>query len=313
MIQNYSDFSDIPLKTLPFIVLRPDELSYRKLSVRFDDEKWPTVWFIVTSGNREFRVKEFFMDWFFTGFPKSLFRDFSTSYSEVENIPVNDLTFFYGKNYHGLDSASGYYFGTQIEIECNKPVTAEEMKSIVGDLIKKPLNNEKLKDLQFPDRSHFTKGHDSDWFEDRRVSRLKWVRTPDIKLSISGHTLETSGIGFIDVDHKKHRILILQENGFQNAVWVEVTDWDIRLEHVVYDVRIGKGFYTESIEMKQERILYREPSGPGVLRADRGDVRITIGFSPGFMLADMVGFKQKIDDLEDFVEKVLVQSLQETE
>lgn len=304
MIEHYGNFSDLPYSRLPFIVLRPSTLQYRELSVRIDDEKWPTVRFYLISNHKEFRVKQFFMDWFFTGFPKSLLRDFSSSFSKVRNLLVGGTDFFFGKNYHGLDSTSGYYRGTQIEVECKQEATQEEFKAVLEDLLKEIKPSRGLEELQFPDRSFFSKGNSSQWFEDERVNRLNWMRTKREKFTLSGHSLHTSGMGHIVVKGKEQSILVLEENGFENAIWVEITHREIDLENAYYNVRRGENFYDTSEKLPDGTIIFRTPTGPGILRLEMNEDILTIGFSPGFSLEDIHQFHLKLENFCFLLNKI---------
>ncbi len=313
MIEAYPDFSGLPLTEFPFTVLRPMELEFSSLTVRKYGEKWPTVRFVINKGGKEYRVKEFFMDWFFTGFPKSLLKDFSSSYSKILDFNIQGTDFFYGKNYHNRDSVSGYHRGTQIEIECNLPASIEEFMVIAGDLMRSYSRKERIEQMQFPERSYFSNGHESDWFEDQRVSRLKWLKTPQLEYTIPNHRMEASGIGYLNLGQYKHRILILQENGFQRNIWIESTSKGINLKNAFYDVRAGDGLYDQCIDKENEIILYRNSRGPGVLRAEVENTVFTIGFSPGFSLSDIFDFESRIILLENFIEDMLQGAIQENE
>lgn len=311
MIREYDDFSLLPKRDIPFLVLGTSNLEHEDLTLRTADEKWTTIRFIVTAGSKKYRVKEFFMDWFFTGFPKSLFRDFSSSYSKVESFSIHHTTFFYGKNYKGHDSVSGYYLGTQIEIECDLSSTISEFRTVVKDLFTGNTDAQHLTTLQFPDRSYFTRGPAGDWYEEERISRLGWIRTPREEYSVSGHKMRTSGAGQIKVNGKMQSILILEEDNFRNVIWAEFSDKCIKLKNAAYDVRIGSGFYDKSVEMKNGIVILRQPDGPGILQAENRGITVTVGFSPGFTENDVVPFSEKIESFCSFAQGVLVNAHQD--
>lgn len=311
MIQKISDFSEVPIYRLPFMVLSPSKLEFKELSVRIDDEKWPTVRFKLISGNKEFRVKEFFMDWFFTGFPKSIMKDFSSSYSEVQSFTVGDTVIFYGKNYKGLDSITGYFHGTHLEVESNSHASEGEFKVVVSDLLSRDPDFSLTEKMQFPDRSHSSKGFYGEWFENRRISRLNWLRTSNGEYKLHNHRLKASGIGYINSGNMKQVILILEEDNYLRNIWYEIADRGIPIENAVYDMRQGTGFYTKKTESKDGSIIYRDPCGPGILRIEDGTNIVTVGFSPSFSYADIIGFAQHMPEFELFVDKTLAQSLQD--
>ena len=72
MILELDSFGDIPVNSMPFIPIVPENIRASSLGLRIRDEKWPTLRYFIDYGNHRIRIKEFFMDWFFTGFPKSL-------------------------------------------------------------------------------------------------------------------------------------------------------------------------------------------------------------------------------------------------
>lgn len=305
MIQKAESFSGIPRDSLPFPVYTATRLPFTDLSIRVNDEKWPSVRFFVHSGGKKFRVKEFFLDWFFTGFPKSLLRDFSSSYSPVVTFSKRGTVFYYGKNYHGLDSVSGFVYGTQVEIECESPATAGEFTEVVGDLLSNMPDPVPPDRMQFPDRSHSAKGHSGEWFENRRISRLKWYRTAREDYPMSGHSMRSSGIGNLTVDGQWHTILILEEGGYRNAVWAESASSGLDISNAIYNVRKGSGFYSRFSVIPGGSLLFRENKGPGILRIMDGDQTWTIGFSPGFTSEEILDFSRKLAEFSTFLNSTL--------
>lgn len=301
MIEPCESFQDLPLHNLPFTVYAPTLLPAEQLTARFNDVRFPTVRYLVTYNGKTFRVKQFFMDWFFTGFPKSLFRNFSSTYSTVESFSVAGTSFYYGKNYRDNDSVSGYRSGTQIEIECSSGADLTEFRKVSEDVISSRFGSEAIASLQFPARSFFAKGRQGDWFEERRISRLAWHNTCNEKFSISGHNLRTSGIGIVEVRDKKQAIFILQEKNYENVVWAEISDRNMDLEHAYYFMRQGEGFYHKFENFRNGSILLREPYGPNILRIEENMTVFTFGFSPGFKPAETMEFIHSLKEFSAFL------------
>ncbi len=302
MIERLNDFGEIPREVLPFLVYSPMDFPCSELSLRIADEKWPSIRFVMMASGKEYRIKEFFMDWFFTGFPKSLFKDFSSSYSPVENLKVEGVVFYFGKNYHGYDSVSGFACGTQLEIECKSGATKGEFMEVVQDLLSSKPDPDLLSKLQFPDRSHSAKGNDGDWYENKRVSRLKWLNTDGGEYAISGHRMRSSGIGNLVMDGHRQSILILEENGYEKAIWAEVTDSGLAVPNAIYNFRPGSDFYDLFVDVPGGKLLFREPDGPGILRSEVHEEVWTIGFSPGFARDEIVSFSEDISSFRGFLE-----------
>lgn len=304
MIHRLSDFSDLSRFRLPFIVLKPSRLKYRDLSVRVNDLRWPTVRFVVKYRGREFRVKEFFLDWFFGGFPKSLLRDFVDTYSEVSSDYVRGYKVFTGRNYRGRDSSSAYVCGTQVEIDCQEPSEKQDFMDIMDDILHQRPDPLPLKDYQYPDRSHFSRGYRSDWYENNRISRMEWRRTPRRIYHFRGHNLRSSGMGFQQAGGMLQEIFILEEAEYTRTVWVEAADENIGIEHAFYRVRKEGTFYDVYREYPDERgsLLFRSADGPGVLRIRRDSQIWTLGFSPGFDEEDIGHMMRHMGELEMFLD-----------
>ncbi len=311
MIERLESFSDIPMEKLPFPVYTANRLPFNDLTMRAGNEKWASIRFFVLSNGKRFRVKEFFLDWFFTGFPKSLLKDFSSSYSAVETFDVGGSHFYYGKNYHGLDSVSGYVSGTQIEVECGSYASIGDFTEVVADLLSRKPDYVPPEAMQFPERSHSVGRPGGEWYENRRISNLDWYRTAHEEYTFSGHTMMTSGIGYLVVGGQQMTILILQEHGYEKAIWAEVAESSLKLRNAIYNVRKGSGFYNRFTEIPGGSLLFRETEGPGILRIVEKSRTWTIGFSPGFTMEETISFSKKLTDFSDFLQKTLESAIQE--
>lgn len=315
MIHRLSDFSDLAGYDLPFPLIRPEKLKYRDISLRIDDEKWTTLRFIVKYKGKTFRVKEFFLDWFFTGFPKSLLKDFSSTYSSVRDITVHGFRIFCGKNYRRNDSASAYIYGTQVEIDSAEESDLDDFEAIFLDMLKDLPDPGKLSHMQFPERSHFARGYRSTWYEEERISRLNWYRTPRDMFQMPGHSVRACGIGLLKRNPMEQIILILEENQWKNVIWIESVEKNTELEHAFYRIRTGDGFYdfSSSADDRNMTLIFRRNSGPGIVRMETGDRIFTVGFSPGFSLEDMTYVTENMGALELFIERTADRSIHEME
>lgn len=306
MIHRLSDFSDLSRYRLPFIIIKPSRLKYRDIAVRVHDSKWPSVRFTVKRKGKAFRIKEFFLDWFFPGFPKSLLKDFSTTYSEVKSFKVSDFHIFYGKNYRKNDAAAACIFGTQVEVDTMESAGEEDFVALFSDLLRERPNPIPLSGYQFPDRSHFARGYSGEWYEDNRIARLHWRRTHRELFELPGHSLRSSGMGFLSMEGKRHEIFILEEREYRNGLWIENTEKNIRIDNAFYNVRKGDGFFDQTIELEQSNglIIFRSADGPGVLQMDLVNSVVTAGFSPGFSIADIEYVAQHMEKLESYLEGI---------
>lgn len=311
MIERVESFSEIQGDKLPFPVYKANRLPFTDLSIRINNEKWASIRFFVLSGGKKFRVKEFFLDWFFTGFPKSLLKDFSSSYSEVETFYVGGNQFYYGKNYHGLDSVSGYVCGTQIEVECDSYATIGNFTEVVKDLLSRKPDYVPPENMQFPDRSHSVGNPKGEWYENRRISMLNWQRTANGEYAFSSHRMKASGIGDLVKNGQHMTILILQERGYEKVIWAEVAGSGMNIKNAIYNVRKGTGFYHRLSEIPGGSILFRDDDGPGILRIADGNRTWTIGFSPGFIMEDIISFSERLPEFRTFLQNTLEAAIHE--
>lgn len=269
----------------------------------------------MTIDGKVLRVKEFFLDWFFPGFPKSLLKDFVSTYSTVRHTTVGDHTVFLGKNYKGNDSASVYIYGTQVEVECPDGATDGLFMEVIADLLEDISDGKSLASLQFPDRSYFASHEATSWYEEERISRLKWHRTKQGKFLVGNHELKSCGMGLLPQKEREHGILVLEENYWKNAVWIEFADERLKIDHITYNIRKGDGLfdYYEDFPLKRASIVYRSGSGPGILASRRNGRIYTIGFSPGFTLDDILQTADSVENIESFIRYHIEELHQEDE
>lgn len=299
MIKILKSLQEIEQFCLPFLTYTPKTREAYDISVRIHDRKWPTLRYSVKLSGKEIRVKQFFMDWFFPGFPKSLLKDFASGYSNIRSRTVRDYSLFLGRNYRKKDAASAWLHGTTVEMESHSNVSDDEYENLLLDITASPPNPGRLIKYQFPDRSHFAKGYEGDWYEDQRVGRLAWRRTGKDSLTINNHRFQASGLGYAQVNGNTHEILLFQEDDYSRAIWIELTTKEIGLEHAVYDVRKGEGFFDTEVKLAEDKgiLVFRKPLGPAVVRVDLASHILTSGFSPGLGLEDLSAFISSLNEI----------------
>ena len=283
MIIGLGNFSRIADIDLPFVPYVPWDLSCEDISVRIGDTRWPTLRYAVHFLGHRFRVKQFFMDWFFTGFPKALMSSFVDTYSPVEFTMDGSFHIYTGINYRGNVSASVYSHGTEIEIEGSGEISHEIFRVLVVDHLS-PINGvaDRIRDLQFPDRSFFAKGHPSSWYEEERIRRLHWSRSSsDQSIRVDGTVLNGSGFGILQNGGGGHGIGIFQKDSFGEVAWFEFASEDVNIEHPYYHLRKGNGFFHNLSTPGTWSILHGSGPGPVVAQENRDGVIMTLAGTPG--------------------------------
>ncbi len=306
MIKILSSIEEAERYKLPFLIFKPTIRKAYDISARIHDLRWPTVRYCVRIAGKEVRIKQFFLDWFFPGFPKSMLKDFSSGYSTIRSREVDDYILFLGKNYRKHDSASIWIHGTMIEMDSVSTVSDDEYEKLVMDLLSDAPNPDSLKKYQFPDRSHFVSGYETQWYEEMRISRLNWRRTGPYVMEIKGKKYVSSGFGYLYVQGKTHEIFIFQENEYFRSIWIEVTSEGIELEHSFYDVRKGNGLFDTEIKLADNlgTLVFRNPSGPGVIKIRQNSSVLTVGFSPGIKLDEISAFISGVNDIAKLLAEI---------
>ncbi len=294
---NLDSFNEIDELFLPFVRIEPRDLNPISISFRAEGEKWASLRFFIEIDGESYRVKEFLLDWFFLGFPKSLMRDFANTYSDITEFEVNGIPVFQGKDYKGLNALSSFVHGTQVEIETTSTDQAR-LNEVFADLFPDAADLERLSEWQFPDRSFLARVKRRDWFEEERVSRMHWQRSDSGCTDIDGTVLHPSGSGVLSIGSLEHQIMILEENDYSRCVWIETVDRGISISHPFYTLRNGKYLYntfSRENEIGGRLELSRKEYGPWLIQFISGEEVQTFAFSPGFKLQDV----QKIVEHKD--------------
>ncbi|MGC8562260.1 MAG: hypothetical protein ACP5NO_03565 [Thermoplasmata archaeon] len=280
-------------KESPFLIFVPDDLEIKNVTYRTEGRKWATMRYECIINGEKLRVKEFFLDWFYPGFPKSLMESFVSSYSIVESIYLKDWVVFTGKNYKGKEASSSFSLGTQIEIE-------GESKRNVRDLSETmlaPFPDERFKNFPFYRRSFFANKGEPDWFEEKRIKNLKW-KAPSIEFCADNLCMDSVGV-FKEKDSAVETVFTFSEDYYRRAAWVDIAVPKERPEHLVYDLR-GNGNFFDEFEPGEPTVAFRRENGPAIFRLKLGRTVITITLSPLFTLSEA---KSKMKKLMDTVKE----------
>lgn len=287
------------LDSLPFMPFLHDRERVLDLSVRNSMQQRPTLRYFIQSSGKKYRIKELFMDWFYTGYPKSLMKSLVETYGNFETCQKQEFQIFYGKNYKGNDSISFYSYGTSVEVECLQNATIGEFEEIALEMRFGTFMKEKFKRIGFRERSFLARGGSEDWWEGKRISSMKWVdlnpdRNSDI---IRGLSPFSTGF-YIDGNKPGLRTVIFSDYYFNKAVWLEIFDPLSKMLHGAYNFRKTSGLFNY-FDDKKGLLCFRSPEGPAAFQARIGRNLVTLAFSPGFEIEFINGL---ISDLDHIIE-----------
>jgi len=276
-IRKVESVSEI-LDEIPFIPFIPRNFEMFNCTLRVEGKKWSTLRFEAVIDGEKVRVKEFFLDWFYQGFPKSLMDSFISTYSAVDSFRNNDFIFFLGKDYRGMHASSAFLLGTQLEIEGESRSSVVEMSMDLN-----PVGNSgRFKRLPFYVRSFFARGGIPEWFEERRIASLNWGPLGD-EYSMGNLRGDSQGT-FTAGGKNVHKISILSEDYMKRVVWV---DCSLDSEERAYRLRKGGNFFNRYLETKG-LLAFREPDGPSIFQSHEEGSIITVSFSPLYSLDEVM-------------------------
>jgi len=265
---------------LPFIRYFPETLGFSEISYRDGKDKWPTLRYILEIEERRYRVKEFFLDWFYPGFPKSLMSSFMGTFSKIDSIKSANRVFFTGGNYKGRDAASSFIQGTQVEVEALADSLKTDFRSIYSDLVPVGEDEVRLRGSPFSKRSYFASGHRGEWFEDQRISRLQWADLIGSSLSVTGRQFNLSSAGALFLKNQiEHSIIVFESGSFESAGWVDIIRKGSRVPYGSYDFRDEEGIF-DFRDLSGVSVLMRRPYGPGIVRWSDSVMLYTLSLSP---------------------------------
>ncbi len=273
---------------LPFATLFP-EIEIKNISLRTDEHRWPTLRFEVAMGGSILRFKEFFLDWFYPSFPKSLLKTFSSPFKElnVREFKTNQkrMPVFAGHDYSGSPAATTWISGTTLEIRNvsgNEPIDLEILVRLL----------ETMKISAFPGQSDYIsrsfyagKKREYSWFEEERIGRMKWVATRN---ECSGKFIE----GFENVCTGSyediHKIIVFSKRELSVEMWVDVFREGAKLKNGIYrNNELDSGILKREEQIRSFNIYSVSKLGPWILRKTREGKITTIGVSSGISINEI--------------------------
>jgi hypothetical protein len=292
-INDRDDLNNIPL---PFATILPD-LVLSNISLRTDSEKWDTLRFEVEANNQRIRIKEFFMDWFYPSFPKSLLKTFSLPYEplSIRSITVNGITYpvFFGMDYSGAIAASTWISGTTLEIR-SMPDSGQNFIDMTMNILSQ------LQIGKFPERKDFIsrsyyagKKRKYSWFEEERIGRMSWGSSEN---SLCGNFFKKFNCISSGTFNGIHKIKVFTSEDMRGEIWIDLFKIVASLKNGFYHFdEDNMGILQEHHGKDQFRIFSVSNFGPWLLRKVYPDIIATVGASSGIQIDDIVSL---IEDIE---------------
>lgn len=278
----------------PFIFFVPNRTDNEDFSYREENDKWASLKFFLNYKDNVYRVKEFFLDWFYTSFPKNLMSSFVDSYSPLTISQGLNGKIFIGKDYKGMDASSCYSLGTQIEIEGNRIYLKE-----VNDLLRPIEMSEKLRKMPFHLRSYFARNKSKGWFEEERISRMKWGY-PELKLKINNSPM--SSVGTYYYENKTQEIIsIFNREFFTEVFWVDISLKNSSIPYLFYNLRRNSNIYSY-LDFEDGVIAFLSDDGPGIFQKEISKFIITVSFSNDISVSS---FKQSYSDVNNVIDNII--------
>ncbi|MEM4778887.1 MAG: hypothetical protein QW062_05565 [Thermoplasmatales archaeon] len=259
--------------SLPFLIFKPSCCEIFNATLRPEGEKWSTIRFEISTDSGKARVKEFFLDWFYQGFPKNLMNSFVSSYSRVYAATGPGYVYFVGKDYKDMHASSAFILGTEVEIEAESRKVVEDVSKTLVPVMKM----DKFKNIRFCDRSFFARGGKPDWFEERRIASLNW--TPLSEPS-GWDRFKPDSVGTLtELGNIVQRISIFSEDFTRRTIWIDSARKDLAGKDNYYILRRDGNFYDAFYEIGG-LLAFKQPYGPAMFQAFIDNNIVTISFSP---------------------------------
>ncbi len=289
----------------PFVRFLPERLEPTDLSIRNRAGERPTLRFFVSMHGRMFRVKEFFMDWFYPGFPKNLMASFQKTYSDVVSEPSRGGILFMGNDYRGLSSCSINLMGTSIEVESSSPAHALHFRKLMDDLVPVDDDVARIRQLGYSRRSYLAGGGAGNWFEDRRVSSVKWMDLDHNALKPLQENLHAAAAGIgLAGDRIEQAIIVLESPDLRKSAWIDIVMEGAEIAHGLYRFRKEPGIF-DHFEFSQEQLMMRKGTGPALARVRAGDFIATMSFFPGENFPDSSKIRESAIHLQSEMDHLM--------
>ena len=271
------ELQNMSLTFTPFI---PSDIEVKNLTYRDEGERWSSLRYLCRFKGADLRIKIFFMDWFFTGFPKCLMKSFRETYSDTEILKSKNGIAFSGKNYRGRDSATFYSNGSTVEIESFNPFSPSDFVEFINNLNLMKTRKPAPGDLSFFQRSFACRGKPTGWFEEERVRRLSWTLESK-EFSYDGIRFSNTGTGTLPSDADEHWISVFEDLERDHAIWIEYLRNGSKLKYGKYGLAGSSNFFTAMPAIGPNIIgLNAGNHGPLVLQAQLQHGTLTVAFSP---------------------------------
>ena len=303
MLKKLDNRIDLKNIQLPFVPILPD-LELKNISIRSDSEKWETLRFEVEIDNQMMRFKEFFLDWFYPSFPKSLLRTFSLPYAplSMRSMKFQGTTYpvFFGIDYSGANAANAWMLGTTLEIR-DLSHRGKDFIDRTMDIMLHAQPGALPQRRDFISRSFYAgKERKYSWFEEERIGRMAWANT---KNDINGNFLNKFDRVCTGIFNGIHKLTVYSREDLNNEIWIDLFKGGSTLKNGVYRFDDdNNGILNTHSESNQFRIFSVSKFGPWLLRKSYNDIIATIGVSSGVEIGDI---EKLIGDIEINRDKVI--------
>ncbi len=253
MIEEISphDFNDFKLPFEPYLFPYEDS----KIFLRKDDARHITVVQNFSYENINFSAKEFFMDWYYYGFPKNLMKNSSETYSNIwrNHVEINGKNYpiFYGKDYRDRFAASISSGGVTVELRSNS-----DFSEMLNDIFR----NFKIRnsDKRFYELSHYIKRDSWRWFEEERIGRMSWSPMNNVRI---GDYYGDSHGNFNNI----HEIEIYR-NIYGDYLWLDYALKNTGLKNLYYRFNGHGNLFSEITRINDWNVFLASEFGPAILR-----------------------------------------------
>lgn len=258
---NESDLKNYELPFVPYIFPFKDS----KFSLRHDEKNHFSLVQNFSYGNLKLSVKEFFMDWFYSGFPKNLMKTSSETYSNIwrTHIVVGGKKYplFYGKDYRGRFAASIYCHGLSLEMRSDEDFS-EEVKDLFLDFDPVPISS------RFYQLSYYINRRAWRWFEEERIGRMEWSDLDNARI---GDYYGDSKGNFNNI----HKIEIYR-NVKGDHLWLDMAVKGTGVKNLYYRFEENGKLFSEVTSINNWRVYLVSEFGPAILRCEDDKIVTTV-------------------------------------
>ncbi|MGP6206461.1 hypothetical protein ACNF42_00275 [Cuniculiplasma sp. SKW3] len=249
---------------LPFV---PYIFPYKdsKLLLRHGEENHVTLVQDFNYGNLNFSVKEFLMDWYYSGFPKNLMKTSSETYSNIwrTHIMIDGKKYplFYGEDYRDRFAASLFSHGLSLEIRSDEDFS-ETVRELFLDFNPVSVNR------RFYQLSHYINTKAWRWFEEERMGRMNWSELNNTRI---GDYYGDSKGDFNNI----HKIEIYRNvNG--DYLWLDMAIKGTGFKNLYYKFEDSGNLFSEVTSINDWKVYLVSEFGPAILRYENDKIVVTV-------------------------------------